>query len=174
MPGTPTVEPNKLTVFTVVLLEHAGRYMLLRRSEAMRWNPGRWTGVGGRVEADELGDLRARGAARAVRGDRDRRGGRGPFRLPARAAAHLADAALDSPASLLHRIHRLRRAAAVPGGHARLVHPVEFATLDVIDSTRPVLPLLVVDMARDPFGLEPPQLGVAPVVDGVPREIRWV
>nr|HPL28990.1 NUDIX domain-containing protein [Anaerolineae bacterium] len=52
-------QPNTLAAYTVVMLQHDGRYLLLRRAESKRFAPGRWTGIGGKVERDELGDLQA-------------------------------------------------------------------------------------------------------------------
>ena len=173
MPGAPAVEPSELTVFTVVLLEHAERYMLLRRSEAMRWNPGRWTGVGGRVEADELGDLRSAALRELFEetGIADAEVTRFAFR---RALLHAWPTRL-SMVLLLYFTGSVATDALppCPEGTLAWIAPTGFAALDVIDSTRPVLPLLVADMARDPMGLEPPRLGVAPVVGGLPGEILW-
>jgi 8-oxo-dGTP diphosphatase len=173
MSDAPTVEPNQLTVYTVVLLERAQHYLLLRRSEAMRWNPGRWTGVGGRVEADELDDLRSAALRELFEetGIAEPEVTRFAFR---RALLHAWPTRL-SMVLLLYFTGSVATAAlpSCPEGTLAWVAATEFAALDVIDSTRPVLPLLVADMVRDPMGLEPLRVGVAPVVGGLPGEILW-
>jgi 8-oxo-dGTP diphosphatase len=44
-------------VYSVIFLFHAGKLLLLRRADWKAFAPGRWTGIGGRVEPFELGDL---------------------------------------------------------------------------------------------------------------------
>jgi len=51
--------PNQFEAYRVILLEHGGRFLLLKRSPAKAFAPNRWTGIGGRVEAEEFGDLKA-------------------------------------------------------------------------------------------------------------------
>jgi hypothetical protein len=47
--------------------------------------------------------------------------------------------------------------------------------LDVIESTRPVLPLLIADQTRDPRGLEPIHLGLAGYrPDGTLARVVWL
>jgi 8-oxo-dGTP diphosphatase len=50
---------DAIEVYTVSLLTCEGRYLLLQRSAAKSFAPGRWTGLGGKVEADEYEALRA-------------------------------------------------------------------------------------------------------------------
>jgi 8-oxo-dGTP diphosphatase len=52
-------KPNGAALYTIIVLRHGGEYLLLERAAAKRMHPGLWTGMGGRVEADEMGDLTA-------------------------------------------------------------------------------------------------------------------
>jgi 8-oxo-dGTP diphosphatase len=47
----------QLAAFSTILLRCDGRYLLLQRGKQKRFAPGRWTGIGGRVEPDEFDDL---------------------------------------------------------------------------------------------------------------------
>jgi len=38
---------NAFAAFSLILLRHGERYLLLRRAETKRFAPGRWTGIGG-------------------------------------------------------------------------------------------------------------------------------
>jgi 8-oxo-dGTP diphosphatase len=51
------MKPNTFCAYTVVLLRHNGRFLLLQRSAAKAFAPQRWTGLGGRVEPAEFTDL---------------------------------------------------------------------------------------------------------------------
>ena len=46
-----------LKAYVTVFLLRGQQVLLLRRADDRAFAPGKWTGVGGRVEADELGDL---------------------------------------------------------------------------------------------------------------------
>lgn len=46
-----------LNVYVTVFLFRKNRVLLLERSSGKRFAPGRWTGVGGRVEPGEMSDL---------------------------------------------------------------------------------------------------------------------
>jgi 8-oxo-dGTP diphosphatase len=48
------LKPNQLEVYSVILLENAGYFLLLKRAASKSFAPGRWTGVGERVEAGEF------------------------------------------------------------------------------------------------------------------------
>ena len=50
---------NQLTAYSMVLLRSGDRYLMLKRAEHKTFAPGRWTGLGGRVEADEFDDLQS-------------------------------------------------------------------------------------------------------------------
>ncbi len=49
---------NAVAHYTTLFLRFEGRWLLLKRSAQKRLMPNRYTGLGGRVEADELDDLR--------------------------------------------------------------------------------------------------------------------
>ena len=46
-----------LNVYVTVFLFRKNRVLLLERASHKGFAPGRWTGVGGRVEPEEMGDL---------------------------------------------------------------------------------------------------------------------
>ncbi len=48
-----------LRAFIATFIFRGNRVLLLERSQTRRFAPGKWTGVGGRVEAHELGDVTA-------------------------------------------------------------------------------------------------------------------
>jgi 8-oxo-dGTP pyrophosphatase MutT (NUDIX family) len=51
--------------------------------------------------------------------------------------------------------------------------PEQIANVDVIETTRAALPLLMQDIDRDPFGLEPVRLGVADYGGGTLTRVLW-
>jgi len=165
--------PNALAVYTVVLLSDGARYLLLERAATKRFAPGRWTGLGGRVEPDELGDLRA-----AARREVLEESGLAPEAVPDLTLRRaLLQARPGAPLTVLLYFTGTLRAPPPPAGpEGRLVWvaPAEFDRLDIIENTRAVLPLLVADQARDPAGAEPVWLGVACYrPDGALERIVW-
>jgi 8-oxo-dGTP diphosphatase len=151
--------PNQFEAYSVILLEHGGRFLLLKRSPAKAFAPNRWTGIGGRVEAGEFGDLKAS------------------------ALRELHEEAGFEPADLenfsLRRTLFLARPDGIfiwllyftgqlsvpvtpdcPEGMLAWKEAYEFAGLDIIPTSRPVLSLLFEDLARDPQGLEGVHAGI--------------
>ncbi|MBX6342920.1 MAG: NUDIX domain-containing protein, partial [Thermomicrobiaceae bacterium] len=61
--GTPETgivdRPDALAAYSMILLARGDRYLLLRRAASKAFAPGKWTGLGGRVEPGEAGALRA-------------------------------------------------------------------------------------------------------------------
>ncbi|HSG18751.1 MAG TPA: NUDIX domain-containing protein [Anaerolineae bacterium] len=48
---------DSFQAYTVVLPRYAHEHLLLRRAKSKRFAPGLWTGIGGRVEAEEFSSL---------------------------------------------------------------------------------------------------------------------
>jgi len=151
--------PNQFEAYSVILLEHVGRVLLLKRSPLRAFAPNRWTGIGGRVEAGEFGDLKA-----------------SAFReLHEEAGLTFADVEnftlrrtlfLARPDGIFIWLVYFTGSLAAqttpdcPEGTLAWKEPHEFADLDIIGTSRPVLSLLVEDQARDPQGLERVHVGV--------------
>jgi len=166
-------KPNAAALYTVIVLRHDGQYLLLERAKTKRIQPGRWTGIGGRVEADEMDDL----TASAVRELREE-SGIGPHDLHnftlRRVVFHARPGAPLT--TLLYFTGTLKRRVLppCPEGTLAWVSPEQLAALSLIDNARPLLPLLIADQERDPAGREPLHLGIARFEpDGTFITILW-
>jgi len=121
--------------------------LLLKRAAWKQFAPNRWTGPGGKVEPSELGDLDA-SARREL------------FEETDLAPAEVSDLHLLRSLSFHHPIEGLvcllyyigecdcDRIPACNEGSLAWVHPSLLSSLDLIENTARVLPLLVVDRAR--------------------------
>jgi 8-oxo-dGTP diphosphatase len=179
---TPS-RPNAVQAYTAVLLRHADRYLLLQRAATKRFAPGRWTGVGGLVEPDEMEDLRT-SALREVREETGI--------TPAEIASFLLRRVLlharpGGPLTLL--LYYTGVYTGVPEepssggatgappcseGTLYWLRPEDLSGLDIIETSREVLPALIADEARDPAGHEPIQLGAVHYgPDGTMGEVVW-
>jgi len=158
--------PNALAVYTVVMLADGERYLLLHRSPAKKFLPNLWTGLGGLVESHEYADL-GRSALRELHEESGIEPG---------AIAHFAlrrvllHARAGGPLTLLLYYTAAWSSPSAPPcteGTLHWVTRAQFAALAIIDTTRPVLPLLADDLRDDPRGERPVQLGVAVHHDGI-------
>jgi 8-oxo-dGTP diphosphatase len=168
MPATDALE-----AYTVSLLRNGDRFLLLQRSPAKRLFPGRWTGLGGRVEADEFGQIRA-AALREVREE----SGITPDEI--RDYCLRRTLLVSRPRQALRLLFyytgvvERADAPACPEGTLFWKQAAEFERLDIIETTRPTLSELIADMQRDPRGDELPKIGLSVFTpDGIFQRIVW-
>jgi len=143
----------------VILLEHGGRFLLLQRAAHKAFAPHRWTGVGGRIEPGEFGDLKA-SALRELKEET------GLSLAEVEGFTLRRTLFLARPDGifvwLVYFTGRLVEEATpdCPEGTLAWKEPGEFDALDIIGTSRPVLSLLAADVVRDPQGLERVRVGV--------------
>ncbi len=152
--------PNAVACYTTLFLLFDGQWLLLKRSPNKRLLPDRYTGLGGRVEADEFGDLRGS----VLRELFEETG------LEEEGLEHLTLRRLlthNRPGEPLTNLFYLTAALknyALPECTEGTLHwtaPEDFAGLDIIETTAQVLPRLVEDIAREPEGTDTVRLGAA-------------
>ena len=152
--------PDAVACYTTLFLMFGGKWLLLKRSSDKRLLPDRYTGLGGRVEADEFGRLRGS----VLRELFEETG------LEERDLTHLTLRRLlthNRPGEPLTNLFYFTAALtryALPDcteGTLHWTEPGDFASLDVIETTAQVLPRLVEDVTREPVGAETVRLGAA-------------
>lgn len=164
--------PNSVAVYTASIFQHTNRYLLLQRAPTKRLAPNRWTGIGGRVEPGEMADVRA-AALRELREE---------INLAERDITNFVlrrvlfhNRPNEPITTLLYFTGMLDEAIApkCTEGVLRWLTPEEMETVDIIETTRAALPLLIQDLARDPLGREPVRLGLADYRSGVLAQVLW-
>ncbi len=169
----PSTKPNAFALYTVVFLHFEGRYLLLHRAPTKRLAPNRWTGVGGRVEADETNDLRT-SALRELAEETEITEADINHLSLRRVLYH--NRAGEPLTGLLYYTAELKT-YALPECTEGTLHwkePEAFAGLDIIETTDQTLPHLVSDVRRDPAGREGVRIGVTHYkADGRLASISW-
>jgi len=164
---------DSLEAYSISLLRNGDRLLLLHRSPTKKLFPQRWSGLGGKVEADEFDRIRS-AALREVEEE------------SGILSEEIHDYCLRRTLLVSRPRQGLRLLFYFTGIIDRTGAPnctegslywkqvVEFPELDIIETTRPVLYDLIADMDRDPAGSELPRIGLSVFApDGKFREIVW-
>jgi acetyl esterase/lipase/8-oxo-dGTP pyrophosphatase MutT (NUDIX family) len=164
---------DSIEAYTIAVLRNGGRCLLLQRSLNKRLFPGRWSGLGGRVEADEMDRIRA-SALREV----SEESGIGEAEISHFCLRRtlLASRPRQPLRLLFYFTGQIERTEAPACSEGTLFwkEPAEFAGLDIIETTRPVLNMLLEDMDRDPAGVELPVTGLGVFdPDGSFQQVVW-
>ncbi len=166
-------QPGGIAVYTMTLLRCADRYLMLKRGEHKRFAPGRWTGIGGRVEPDELDDVQT-AALREIREET----GLDPREIERFTLRRsLLQQRPGHPLTILLYFtgdaDRPEAPRCEEGSLHWLTGP-DLAGIDIIENTREIIPLLIDDVQQDPAGSRPTVTGAASFsAGGELRSIVW-
>lgn len=132
-------------IYTMTLLRHNDRYLLLKRSSTKGFAPGKWTGVGGRVEDTEFKDLYA-AAYREIEEETGISHDQITNLAMRRLLIHNREA--TGPTLLIYLTGDLSDPAVLETEEGLLhwIAPEEFEQIEFIDNAHLVIPLLVSDM----------------------------
>jgi 8-oxo-dGTP diphosphatase len=137
-----------LAAFTVVVPHQGGRLLLLRRAAWKKRFPGRWTGIGGRVEPDELDGI----PGSALRELREETGLTAGDLVDLTLRRTLTFRRSGEPTTCLFFFTAGLRSDRIPPcneGELTWVAPADLPSLDVIETAGAVLPQLVEDLGVD-------------------------
>lgn len=151
---------NAIAHYTTLFLLFGGKWLLLKRSSRKRFLPNRYTGLGGGVEINELGDLR-RSVLRELS---EETGLAEPDLEHLTLRRTLTHNRPGEPLTVLFYFTAELKTYALPDCTEGTLHwtlPQDFSALDIIETTAQVLPKLVEDVAKEPSGTDTVRLGVA-------------
>ena len=153
-------KPDAIESYSVILMECQGSFLFLKRSMDRRFAPGLWTGVGGRVEVGEFSAL----AASALRELKEEAGieAESVSGFTLRRVVLVARPG-DALVLLLYFTGRIQMQIlpGCPEGTLAWIDPDQAMGLEIVETSRPVLPRVMQDALRDPAGIEAIQTGVA-------------
>jgi 8-oxo-dGTP diphosphatase len=151
---------DSLEAYSVSVLRYKDQFLMLQRSPDKQFAPRRWTGLGGHIEMDEYCRLRA-SALREVQEE----SGILPQDIQNFVLRRvvLVSRPFQPFRVILYFTGVLDRFVTpnCPEGTLSWKYQVEFDSLDIIETTRPVLDLLIDDMDTDSVGIQRPKTGLA-------------
>jgi 8-oxo-dGTP diphosphatase len=149
----------ELAAFTMVLLRCNQRYLMLQRSARKSFAPGKWTGIGGRVEPAEFGDVHSS----ALREIAEETGYSGDQVHNLTARRLILQQRPGHPVTLLIYFTGEVEVPIIGTSDEGTLHWLsesELDSIDIIDNTRLIIPELIRDMQVDPAGDNAPVSGV--------------